>query len=497
MKPKDDHLTLTERQRRLLLQAMSGSILLGGLGLSARSEAQGLVPDVREDGVLDVVIIGAGLSGLTSARDLLNSGCESFVVLEARDRVGGRTYNHDLGDGVISEAGGQWIGPGQTSVADLARELGVETFPSYYEGRAVFMAGDAQVEQDTTDGLGFDAKLIEKLDALACKVPSKEPWNAPDALELDKLSVGDWLTRQGVNPLDKVGFTASMSLTFGTTPAGMGLLHYLSLINTSDCSLEKLEGVKGGAQETRFVGGSQILSIKMAEALGDRVRLSSPVSRIVGWDRDVVELHTTQGVVRARQIVLAINPALCHQIAFEPPLPEGRAQLQRLWPAHSPLRKTVHVYAKPFWREHGLNGQIVQTDGPLILAYDNSPPDGRVGVINAFIRSGTLSQDAETAKNELSAIYAKAFGSSALQPLQFHDHDWGKVDHWSLTCLSPIPPGFWTQWGRYLKPAVGRLIWSGAETADYWAGAMDGAVRAGHHAALQALTALAQSRRSV
>lgn len=492
---KDNTTTSRLHQRRLLLKAMGGATLLGGLGLSGRSIAKEQQPFGAKDGVLDVVVIGAGLSGLTTARDLLSAGCESFMVLEARNRVGGRTYNHDLGNGVISEAGGQWIGPGQTAIADLARELDVKTFPTYYEGKAVYMAGTALVKHDTAGGPGFDLKLVDKLDNLSRKVPSKEPWTAPDAVELDKLSVGDWLAREGVGLVDRASFNASMSLSFGSTPAGMGLLHYLSIINTSDNSLEKLEGIKDGAQETRLVGGSQILSIRMAEILGDRVKLSSPVRRIVGWDRDIVDLHTDQGIVRARQVVMAINPALCNQIAFEPALPEGRAELQRRWPAYAPLRKTVHVYDKPFWRSAGLNGQVVQTDGPIIFAYDNSPPNASVGVINAFVRSGSLPSNADAARDVLSAIYAKAFGDEALHPTQFHDQDWGKVDQWSLTCLSPIPPGFWTAWGRYLKPAIGRLIWSGAETADFWAGAMDGAVRAGHHSALQALNALTREGR--
>lgn len=493
---KDDELMTPSRQRRLLLQAIGSATLLSGLGLGGSSVAQEQRPTLAQDGVLDVVVIGAGLSGLTSARDLLSAGCESFMVLEARNRVGGRTYNHDLGNGVISEAGGQWIGPGQTAIADLARELDVRTFPTYYQGKSVYMAGNAQVKHDISAGVGFDPKLVAKLNEMSRKVPSKAPWTAPDAAALDKLSVGDWMAEQGVGLVDRVGFNATMSLTYGSTPAGMGLLHYLALINTSDCNLESLEGIKDGAQETRFVGGSQILSTRMAEILGDRVKLSVPVRRIVGWDRDVVELHTDQGIVRARQVIAAINPALCNQIAFEPPLPEGRDQLQRRWPAYAPLRKTVHVYDRPFWRDEGLNGQIVQTDGPVIFAYDNSPPDGSVGVINAFVRSGSLASDADSARDTLSAIYAKAFGDAALHPTQFHDQDWGKVDQWSLTCLSPIPPGFWTTWGEFLRPPVGRLIWSGAETADYWAGAMDGAVRAGHHAALQALQALARAGRS-
>lgn len=488
----NDELSQQARQRRQLIQTLGSAAIVGGLALSERASAQ-IQQDSGGD-VLDVAIIGGGLAGLTAARDLFRAGNQSFVVLEARDRVGGRTYNHNLGNSVISEAGGQWIGPGQTAIADLARELEVDTFPTYYQGKTAYLMDDAKYLEDTTNGAKTNLAIVAKLDELARTVPSKAPWKAANAAKLDKLSVGEWLAMQGVSNVDKFGFNMSVSLTFGTPPAGMGLLHYLSMINSSDCSLEKLEGFKGGAQETRFAGGSQILSLRMAKALGDKVSLSCPVHRIVGWDRKIVELHTDKGVIRARQVILALNPALCQQISFDPPLPDGRADLQRHWPAHAPMRKTVHVYKRPFWRDKGLNGQIVQVEGPLILSYDNSPADGSLGVLSAFIRPGQLPSDPTVAQKTLSGIFAKALGDEALHPIQFHDHDWGKIDPWTLTCISPMPPGFWSRWGEYLTPSVGKLIWSGTETADIWAGSMDGAVRSGHRAALEALQALTQVR---
>lgn len=492
----DHHeLSPSARQRRLLLQALGGATLAGGLALSGRAMAQ--ASERSADGVLDVAIIGAGLAGLTAARDLQRAGCESFVVLEARDRVGGRTYNHDLGNGVVSEAGGQWIGPGQTAIYDLARELEVDVFPSYYQGKNVYLAGDAKYAEDLSKGENANAAIVAKLNELAHKVPSKEPWTAPEAASLDKLSVGEWLVQQGTDNLGQLSFDSSIGLTTGTPPATLSLLHYLSLVNSANCKMEVVEGFEGGAQQDRLVGGSQVLSNKMAQALGDKLSLSSPVRKITGWDREVVELHTEQGIIRARQVIAALHPALCNQISFDPPLPSGRAQLQQLWPSAAPMRKTVHVYARPFWRDQGLNGQITQVDGPLILSYDNSPPDGSVGVLSAFVRSGQLPHDPKAAQDTLSAIYAQALGDQALHPTQFHDYDWAKVDPWTLTCVGSIPPGFLTQWGQYLKPAVGRLIWSGTETADLWASSMDGAVRSGHRAALEALQALVQRRRSL
>ncbi|MCG2581775.1 MAG: FAD-dependent oxidoreductase [Marinobacter sp.] len=485
-------------RRRFLVRALGGGALVGGLLLAGRATATPARLDkdrlrTADTDVVDVAIIGAGLAGLTSARDLQRAGCESFVVLEARDRVGGRTYNHELGNGVVSEAGGQWIGPGQTAIADLARQLEVDTFDQYYQGKTVYLAGDGRyAEESSNGGASVSHHIARKLNEMARSVPGDAPWTAPNAAELDHMTVGEWLSQQNVSEQDKIGFDMSTTLTFGSSPAGLSLLHYLSIINTSDCSIEQLEGIKGGAQETRFVGGSQILCTRMAEDLGDKLKLSCPVRKISGWDEDVVELHTDQGVIRARQVITALSPALCNQFDFSPALPSGRAQLQANWPAHAPMRKTVHVYPRPFWRDKGLNGQIMQLDGPVIWSYDNSPPDGSVGVINAFINPGQLPHDPKQAESVLTDIYARALGEDARHPTQFHDHDWGKVDPWSLSCIHPIPPGFWTQWGKFLRPPTGRLIWSGTETADIWPGAMDGAVRSGHRAAFQALQALTQ-----
>jgi monoamine oxidase len=148
------------------------------------------------------------------------------------------------------------------------------------------------------------------------------------------------------------------------------------------------------------------------------------------------------------------------------------------------------VYERPFWRDKGLNGHVLQTDGPVWWAYDNSPPNADIGVINAFIQQAAVPADPDGAKQMLTGIYARALGDEALHPLQYHDLDWGTCDPWTLTCVAAIPPGFWTTYGDALHPPCGRLIWSGTETAVLWAGYMDGAVRSGHRAALQVLNAL-------
>jgi len=474
--------------RRALIKAATTVLFAGTGGRTPRAitEPRG----TGEGEVLAVAIVGAGLAGLTAARDLHRAGCRSFLVLEARDRVGGRTLNHDLGGGYVAEAGGEWIGPGQTAIADLARELNVDTFPTYYAGESVFLAGDNRAAIDLHGTFGTDAKIAAKLNDLARDVPCGAPWAAPNARELDRMSLGEWLAQQGLKPEDEIAWNMSASLSAGVAPAKLGLLFYLSAINAANSDLEQLESVKHSAQETRLVGGSQVLSLKMAAALGENVRLSAPVHAVRGWDGDVVELHTNRGIVRARQVIAALNPALCNQIAFDPPLPSARQELQRRWPAHSPLRKTAHVYERPFWRAKGLNAQVFQVHGPVLWSFDNSPPDGSRGVIGAFVLPSAVPSEPKAAERVLSAIYAQAFGKEALHPIQYHDRDWGKADRWSLSCVQGFPPGFLTRHGEALHPSVGRLIWSGTETANIWPGAMDGAVRSGHQAALTALNAL-------
>lgn len=473
-------------RRRQLLKLAGASAAVGSFGVAAARAGA----DAASGEVFDIVIVGAGLAGLTAARDLRQAGCESFVVLEARDRVGGRTLNHDLGNGQISEAGGQWIGPGQTAVADLARELGVGTFPTYYQGSTVILGGDGRVAVDLKGTFGTDEAIGARLSELSRDVPCGAPWKSLRAAELDRLSVGDWLGQQHIKPEDQVGWNGSILLSGGAMPAKMGLLHFLSMINSAACDYSQLDAIKHSAQETRFVGGSQILSIKLAQQLGEKVRLTCPVRRIADWNREVVTLHTDQGEVRARRVIMALSPPLCQQIRFDPPLPQGRAALQRAWPAHSPARKTAMVYSRPFWRDKGLNGSIFDIGGPIIWAYDNSPPRGDIGVINAFVLNASLPSDPRAAKLAQAQIYAQALGQEALAPLSYHDRDWALADPWTLTCVSAIPPGFWTTHGEALHPACGNLIWSGTETADIWAGYMDGAVRSGHHGALQALNAL-------
>ncbi len=442
------------------------------------------------DATFDVAVIGAGISGLTAARDLQKAGLDNFVVIEARDRVGGRTVNAPIGNGYISEVGGQWIGTTQTAVIDLARELDVGLFQTYNTGKSAFLAGDEVTLLDVNELL--DSGLAARLDALARDVPLDAPWRHSRARELDAMTFADWLATQDI-PTDQLWTvrTGTM-LTFGAPADQLSMLWVLFYIRSAG-SYAELEGTAGqGAQRYRVVGGSQALSETMAHALGARVRLSTPVTHVRNWNGDgPVDITTEHGSVRAKRVIMALSPSQAQVIDFEPALPAERATLQKRWPAATDMMKSAMVYERPFWRDAGLSGQsFMVDDGVYLWAWDNSPPDGGVGVIGSFIgapRGTALSPEAR--KAALIDSYVKYLGPAAARPIQYVDRYW-MHERYTRGCVSPLGTGLLAQYGAALRPPIGRIEWAGAETATLWNGYMDGAVRAGHDAALRVLRSL-------
>src|ERR671933_1093786 len=243
----------------------------------------------------DVAIVGAGLAGLTAARELQAKGLEP-VVLEARDRVGGRTLNGPLGDGQVVEVGGQWIGPTQDRIAALARELGVETFPTHATGEGlVEFRGRVRRYSGRipriAPGVLVDFQQAQmRLDRLARRVPLDAPWEAPDAARLDSQTFWSWMRRNVYTRGARTLIEIVTEAVWAAEPAELSLLHMLFYIHSAG-SFDLLVETEGGAQQDRFAGGSQLVSIRMAEELGEAVELSAPVRRIEHSSGGVV-VHT-------------------------------------------------------------------------------------------------------------------------------------------------------------------------------------------------------------
>jgi monoamine oxidase len=444
----------------------------------------------------DVAIVGAGLAGLTAARRLREAGA-SAIVLEARDRVGGRTLNEPLGDGQVVEVGGQWIGPTQDRMAALAREVGVATFATHVVGeRLIEYGGSVQRYTGRVPKLGAgvlaDIQQAQlKLDRLARRVPLEAPWEAPNAVRLDSQTAWSWMRRNVYTRGGRSLMEIATQAVWAVEPAELSLLHMLFYIHSAG-RFDLLLDTEGGAQQDRFEGGSQLVSIRMAEELGDPVELSAPVRRIQHSDDGVV-VTADEVEVRARRVIVAIPPVLCARIAYDPPLPGYRDQLTQRMPQGTVI-KCLAVYDRPFWRDQGLSGEAMSEIGPAKLVFDNTPPSGSPGVLVAFLEGARAREygrlPAPERRMAILRGIVRLFGERAADPDRFIERSWAD-EEWTRGCYGCfMPPGGWTQFGPALRAPIGPIHWAGAETATVWSGYMDGAVQSGERAASETLSGL-------
>jgi monoamine oxidase len=442
----------------------------------------------------DVAVVGAGLAGLAAARDLAAGGA-SVVVLEARDRVGGRRESVPLGDGIF-DLGGQWLGPTQHRMLKLVGDLGLETFPTYDLGRKILMVGDRRSTYKGTIPKMSPLKLIAiqrslmKMESLAKRVRTDR--ESPNASRLDGTSVETWKLRNLPQRATRGTFDVAIRTIFGAEPAEVSLLYALWYAAAAGGFMPLVE-VTNGAQETRFVTGSQQVSLRLAEPFGRELILNAAARRVV-QDPEGVTVESDAGTHRARRVIVAVPPTLAGRIAYDPPLPALRDELSQRYPMGATL-KAHALYDRAFWRESGLSGEVVFADArPVSVAFDNSTHDGAQPALVAFVVGRQARQIGALPENErrravLDAL-ATAFGSHVLDPVAYVDRDWS-AEPWTRGCPTGfMPPGVLTTFGPALREPVGRIHWAGTETATEWAGYMEGAVQSGERAAREALSAL-------
>ncbi len=437
----------------------------------------------------DVVVVGAGLAGLTAARDLSATGLD-VMVLEARDRVGGRTFERHLSNGVRVECGGQWVGPTQDAVAALIDEFGLETFPTNVDGADLTYRGGMAVRQDP-EGFGLPDtstgevyRIWQTIEEMASQIDLETPWTSAGAADLDALTFGGWLDAQSHDEFALAFFRTLMPAIFAAEPVELSLLHVLFYVK-SGSGLTVLAATEEGAQERRLVTGTQEISKRMAAELGDSVRLESPVFAINQTAGRIEVVHGA-GTVTADHVVVAIPPTLAGRISYDPGLPPLRDSLTQQMPAGSVIKVNVG-YQTPFWRNEGLTGAVVALDEPLGIVFDNSPPDVACGVLVAFAEAdhsrALRALSPEGQKRLVIDTLTKYFGSQASDPFDMVFQDWS-AEPWTRGCYGGhLGAGAWTRYGKALAEPVGRIHWAGAETASVWNGYMDGAVRSGHRAA--------------
>lgn len=444
---------------------------------------------------LDVIVVGAGISGLVAARTLVEAGA-SAIVLEARERVGGRTLSQPLGRDVV-DLGAQWLGPTQDRMLRLAAELGIDTFPQPHKGRKVLWLGGRRSEYSgLVPRLGLPALLetglqLQRLERLARRVPLERPWESPRAVAWDGLSVAAWMDRALWTRGARSMLTIGAEMILAAEPEEISFLFFLLYLHSGG-GLRRLAEVRDGAQQTRIVGGAQRFALRLAQRLGERVQLGRPVQAI-RQDAGGVTIEAAGSSHRARRAILAIPPALAGRIAFEPELPQTRQRLQQNMPMGS-LIKCVAAYDAPFWTEAGLSGEAISDTGLVRAVFDDSSHDGKQSALVAFVagkearRAGGL--EPEERRRQVIECLVRLFGERARQVSAYVDMDW-RAEPWSAGCYEGfLPPGVLTAAGMALREPCGRIHFAGTETATRWMGYMEGAAEAGERAASEALVAL-------
>jgi len=443
-----------------------------------------------------VIVVGAGLAGLTAAREVAAAG-HGVLVLEARDRVGGRVLNHGLAGGHVADVGGQFVGPAQRHILGLAAEVGVPTQPIYTGGRAVLELGGRRigyraVPRVSPVQLADAGRALFALDRMARRVPVQAPWQAAAAAAADSRTLADWSRRNVRTRLGRFAIEAFSRGVLACEPGEVSLLHVLFYLRSAG-GFRQLTETSGAAQQDRFAGGSQLIAIRMAGQLGaENVRLGAPVTRI-GQRASRVTVQAGGLVAAGRRAVIAVPPALAGRISYDPPLPGDRDQLTQAAPMGSVI-KCLAVYDRAFWRDAGYNGQAT-SDGPgARVTFDTGPPSGAPGVLLGFVTAAEARRLARAGpvqrRAEVLASFGRYFGPRAARADDYIEHDW-TADPWTRGCYGAhFPPGTWTQFGPALRRPAGLLHWAGTETATAWSGYMDGAVQSGRRAAQEVLAAL-------
>ncbi|XP_038577322.1 amine oxidase [flavin-containing] [Micropterus salmoides] len=455
----------------------------------------------------DVIVVGGGISGLSAAKLLKANGLNP-VVLEARDRVGGRTFTVQNKQTKWVDLGGAYIGPTQNRILRLAKEYGVKTYKvneqenlvHYVNVSSYPFKGSFPPMWNPIVLLDFN-NLFRTMDQMGKEIPKEAPWRAPHAEEWDKMSMLELFEKICWTSTVRRFATLFVNVNVTSEPHEVSALWFLWYVKQCGGTMRIFSTTNGG-QERKFVGGSSQISECMARELGDRVKLQSAVYRIdQSGDMVVVETVDKQ-TYTAKYVIVATPPGMNLKIHFNPELPPLRNQLIHRVPMGSVIKCMVY-YKENFWRKKGYCGSMVieEEGAPIGLTLDDTKPDGSVPCIMGFILAHKCRKLSGLTKEErlkrICDIYSKVLGSEeALHPVHYEEKNWCEEEYSGGCYTAYFPPGILTQFGKVLREPVGRLYFAGTETATEWSGYMEGAVQAGERAAREIMCALGKIHQS-
>ncbi|KAL9562619.1 hypothetical protein ACKAV7_013183 [Fusarium commune] len=459
---------------------------------------------------VDVAIVGGGLSGLAAAKDLVSAG-KSVLVLEARDRVGGKVYDVEVkdGNGHKVEAGAEFVCKKHKRILTLASELGIKTFPTYIEGdMLMWIPNQGRLLYDPVKTQGMPplseediailADITVQVNDMASEIDVHQPWTHPKAKEWDRLTLSSWLDGFARDGVARGVIDMTNRAIMSAEGEDVSLLSaVINVARTGDPEtkgrMQMLTNVKNGSLEDRIEGGPQNIAIKLAERLGsDRVRLQAPVRQILQNDAGYLVVGDSFRV-QAHKVIIAIPPTLAGRIVYQPPLPAARDQLCQRVPMGS-IGKVIAIYKTPFWRDQALSGEVASLEGVSQSTFDSSPPDASFGAMMGFLEANEMRRLDGCSEEEIFAVvtedFVRYFGPKAREVQSWVLQRWDNEEFSRGGHTGLFPPNVWTQFGPALTKPVGGIYFAGTEASSYWAGFMEGAVIAGEAAAKKILESL-------
>jgi monoamine oxidase len=439
-------------------------------------------------------VVGAGFAGLTAALRLKQAG-ESVVLLEARDRVGGRTFTVNRDDGSWIDRGGAWIGPGQDRIYALMSEFGVSSYKQYLDGKAMMVVEGKQHRYSGTIPLSMSPWAVANLGAVflelgqMCKsIPLEAPWEAKNAEKWDQMTLAKWLNSNTLSKPAHDLLDTAISGCYTSAASEVSMLFVLYQM-ASGGGPSFVLGIKDASQDSRIVGGMGAVYQPMATEIGDSLHLSQPVRRI-DQDADGVTVSSDDMSVRARRVIVAVPIAIASQILYEPMLPINRSFLHQRMPSGA-IYKINIVYDEPFWRTDGLSGQSAAPGSPATVTIDASTDAPRPGIL-CVIAEGPIARrigelEAAERRRTILAELVGRFGDKAASPVDYVEQCWTTERYSGGGMLSHAPPGVLTEFGPALREPCGRIHWAGTESSSVMCGWVDGAVRSGERAAAEAM----------
>ena len=447
--------------------------------------------------MLDCAIIGAGLAGLVAARDLRNRGL-GVVVLEARDRVGGRVENGVLADGQYVELGGQWIGAGHDAIFELIERYGLRTIGIPARGNLVVRIHGRLLEvPSAADGAELTpfevadlSQGLLRLRRLAHRLADDPAWVAANGAWL-RQDLRRWVRTNLRTGGAQARFGEVYEAAFGPMIPKATLEEGLRQINSGP-SLETMIANNGGLNQQRIEGGMTALCEALANDLGEVVRLGNPVTKVTHGDTAVVTLASGE-TVEARTVVSTLPPRLAVALEYDPPLPQWRRDVaEKVAPGN--VIKAYLVYETPFWRERGLSGQSSSDEGAVRVTFDTTPADSTRGLLMGFFEGNEADSLAhrslETRRRAFVESAVRAFGEEAAEPSEYVERNWSAEQYTRGCHGAHFAPGIWTSSGPVLAASEGCLYWAGAEYSTKFNGYMEGAVRSGEGVAATIAVAL-------